>query len=256
MTTSREKLARVIAKKTLTGFLEAEVSEHFSVKPLPVSVNTRFGRVTIELPIADVASCFIEDTNARLENMTAKFKDGEEDIIFEEVGGVKAGVPEFSQVALTYLLIVLREKVASTMNMLFEESLLVSLMTAQLSLTKTIAIQLKRLPAQIDTRPLLNNLITKEANENRVRIGRMINDLDGLKSFNKRDWSQDKLRQAVIRAVTEVPKNSNPTLARVAESITKHYLLETPMKADALRMMLKRYGLDWKVLKKWEKGRK
>jgi hypothetical protein len=264
MTLSKEEIAREITEKVLVGYLEnveeglkEDAIGYFLEKPLPISVETRFGKVTVELSVADAASCFFEDTNARLENMTALFRDGGEvDIAFEEVGGVKAGTARLTQLALTYLLVVLREKVVSTMNMLFEESLLVSVMAGRASFTKDIAIKLERLPAQIDTRPLLNNLITKEANENRIRIGRTINDLNGLKSFNKSDWSQDKLRQAVIWAITKVPKNGNPTLARVAESISKRYLLEPAMKADALRMMLKRYELDWKELKKWEKGRK
>jgi hypothetical protein len=74
--------------------------------------------------------------------------------------------------------------------------------------------------------------------------------------LHRNDWSQEKLRQVVIWAITGIPKHANPTLARVAAHVSNRYSLNPPMKADALRMMLKRYELDWKELKKWKKGRK
>ncbi len=83
-----------------------------------------------------------------------------------------------------------------------------------------------------------------------------VRDDDYVSPRNKGDWSQEKLRRAVIRAVIEVPKFSNPTLKKAAERITKRYSLEPPLTADALRMLLKRYELDWWELKKWQPGRK
>ncbi len=87
-------------------------------------------------------------------------------------------------------------------------------------------------------------------------IRKAVRDDDYVPPRNRGDWSQEKLRRAVIRAVTEVPKFSNPTLKKAAERITRRYSLAPPLTADALRMLLKRYELDWWELKKWQPGRK
>ncbi len=77
-----------------------------------------------------------------------------------------------------------------------------------------------------------------------------LRDSDYFPPRRKGDWSQEKLFQAVLKAVAAVPKYSNPTLKKVAEILTRRYSLNPPLTADALRMLLKRYELEWKRLKK------
>lgn len=65
-----------------------------------------------------------------------------------------------------------------------------------------------------------------------------------------RKWNKEILEQTIKQAASKIQKPHLITLPRLAEIINKHELHSDRVTADSLSKLLKRYGIDWRTLKK------
>ncbi len=261
----KDRLIEAIVQKLLTEELKessipleldtTEYLEHFFANPFPMSFNTCFGKVTIELPLANLARQVVDEMNARLVTLPIKFKDGEMELHFEEADGMKAGLDVFAEVAMTYFLYNVKPKAVFMLNLFFEESLSVALKTAQASYAKKLGDSEKRTPLEIDMRPLLNSFREREAAEDNERIARALRNFEGLKIISSkgrpRTWTKESLEKAVRRASFQVRKEKyrTPTLEDVARDLNKRNPDRARLTGKALGQMLTRYEINWKDIK-------
>ena len=237
--------------------LKAELIQ-FSTETDSMSFDARFGNVTVEYPLTNLITHIVDEMNARLVRLPLKFKDGKIDIIFEEAEGLKAGLDWFTTVAAVYFFLNLQSKAAAALNLLFDESLAISLMAGQAGFAKKMGDRGIGPPADINVREGLNGLKKQEAAADRHRIAHaLLGTFErlGLKfpcsKGRPRTWTQKSLRQAVEKASLQVRKKKyrEPRLTDVATSLNKSYPDRMPLNAKSLGQMLKRHNIDWKELK-------
>jgi hypothetical protein len=237
--------------------LKAELIQ-FSTETDSMSFDVRFGNVTVEFPMTNLITHIVDEMNARLVRLPLKFKDGKIDIIFEEAEGLKAGLDWFTTVAAVYFFLNLQPKAAAALNLLFDESLAISLMAGQAGFAKKMGDTGIGPPADINVREALNGLKKQEAAADRHRVAHtLLGTFErlGLKfpcgKGRPRTWTQKSLRQAVEKASLQVRKKKyrEPRLTDVANSLNKSYPDRMPLNAKSLGQMLKRHDIDWKELK-------
>jgi hypothetical protein len=266
MEEKKDQLIQTILWQILTKGLEGvslppeltatQFIEHFSAESLPRSFLTSFGKVTIEIPVADLIKKIVNEMNERLDSLPMIFKDGEIELQFEESEGLKAGLDWFAEVAAVYFLSNLQKKTASMLNLFFEQSLSMALKVGQARFAKQLGDRENRTPIDIDMRPLLNSFYEQGAAEDKERNARWLDGFKGLKIVSQkgrpRTWTKDSLHQAIRKASFQIRKERYraPKLVEVAKVLNKRHPGKMSLNAKSLGQMLKRYEIDWKEIKK------
>ncbi len=63
-------------------------------------------------------------------------------------------------------------------------------------------------------------------------------------------WSKEKLEAATLKANAYIKKRKTPNLDEIAKVLNKRYQNNEPLTGNSLRQLLKRYGIDWKTIKR------
>ncbi len=160
-------------------------------------------------------------------------------------------IAQMAWVATYNLILRMRERLCNVLQESLEDSLITG-ETALYSLVNKHVLNAGATNAKIDPRIDIAKLARESGIRRRTNLARTLSFLPYVQvptgKGRPAKWDKHKLEQIVLRTTTAFKKRKYraPTLKEVALEISKRQ----PLTEASLKMLLKRYGLSWRAIKK------